>query len=189
MLRLDFTTSVFCDALLTDHQGDLLFMSVWGRDTDIQEVLAKLTLANNPDGVRSFNAKGDGIAMRVNVPNQNLLDKQQGRAGGSVFGQLVQAFVYTISIQQPDRVNRVAWALYRCLDDQQQPPDVWPLVMDTCHVPLLPAWREPVLTTFRYRGWIREIKGYRMGAVGVDLGDDNVELVIEELAASRRIQL
>lgn len=189
MLNLDCHSSVFCDGLLTNQDGELLFMSVWGRDTDIAELLARLTLPDHPDGIRSFTAKGDGQALKVAVPNPKLLDKQQGRAAGSVFGELIQLFVFARSLQQPDRVSREAWALYRVHEDTPDIPDVWPLVMETCHVPLLPQWKEPVLAAFRYRGWISQVAGYRMGALGVHLGDDNVELCIEDLVRSRQIGL
>lgn len=189
MLNLDFSSSVFCDGLLTNQDGELLFLSVWGRDTDITELLARLTLPDHPDGIRSFTAKGEGYAMKVVVPNPKLLDKQQGRASGSVFGELIQLFVFARSLQQPDRVSREAWALFRVREDQPDIPDVWPLVMETCHVPLLPQWRDPVLAAFRYRGWISQVAGYRMGALGVHLGDDNVELCIEDLVRTRQIGL
>src|SRR3990167_11027618 len=148
MLNLDFNYSVYCDGLLTNQDSELLFMSVWGRDTDITELLARLTLPDHPDGIRSFVAKGDGHAIKVVVPNPKLLDKQHGRSPGSVFGELIQLFVFARSLQQPDRVNREAWALFRIQEGKLDIPDVWPLVMETCHVPLLPHWREPVLAAF-----------------------------------------
>ena len=181
MLKLDFNSSVFCDGLLTNQEGELLFMSVWGRDTEIAELLARLTLPDHPDGVRTFNAKGDQYTQHVVVPNPKLLDKQQGRATGSVFGELIQLFVFASTLQEPDRISREAWALFQLHDDSTEPPDVWPLVMETCHVPLLAQWREPVLAAFRSRGWITQVTGYRMGALGVHLGDENLELCIEEL--------
>ena len=170
MLKLDFNSSVFCDGLLVNHDGELLFMSIWGRDTDIAETVARLT-------------------MRVTVPSPKLLDKQQGRSPRSVFGDLIQLFVYASNLQQPDRVSREAWAIYRIEDTASGPPDVWPLVMETCHVPLLPKWREPVLQAFTARRWITHFVGFRMGAVGVHLGDENLELCIEELIHDGQLAL
>ena len=189
MLKLDFNFSVFCDGLLVNHDDELLFMSIWGRDTDIAEVVARLTLSDHPDGVRAFNARGEGVAMRVTVPSPKLLDKQQGRSPRSVFGDLIQLFVYASNLQQPDRVSREAWAIYRIEDTASGPPDVWPLVMETCHVPLLPKWREPVLQAFTARRWITQIAGFRMGAIGVHLGDENLELCIEELIHDGQLAL
>lgn len=187
MLTLDCIADVYCDGLLTDREGQLLFLSVWGRDTQISELLARLTLPDHPDGVRSFNAKGEGVLLRVTVPNPKLLDKQQGRVAGSVFGQLIQLMVFQRSLQQPDRASREAWALYRSTEASDV--DVWPLIRETCHVPLLPHWSEPVTRAFVERGWITQVSGYRVGAVGVHLGDDNVELCIEALVTSRQIGL
>lgn len=189
MLTFDFNSSVYCDGLLTNDARELLFLSVWGRDTQIAELLARLTLPDHPDGIRSFIAKGDGVSFNVTVPHPKHLDKMQGRIDGSVFGKLIQMFVFARSLQQPDRVNREAWAIYRTNESVLSVPDVWPLVMETCHVPLLPTWKEPVLCAFTARQWITQVNGYRMGAIGVHLGDDSVESCIERLVISRQIGL
>lgn len=187
MLTLDCIADVYCDGLLTDLEGELLFLSVWGRDTQISELLARLTLPDHTEGIRSFTAKGEGYAMRVAVPNPKLLDKQQGRVAGSVFGELIQLMVFQRSLQLPDRASREAWAIYRTSEALEV--DVWPLIQETCHVPLLPHWCETVKKAFAARGWITQVYGYQVAAVGVHLGDENVELCIEELVTSRQIGL
>lgn len=187
MLTLDCSSDVYCDGLLTDQEGQLLFLSVWGRDTQIAELLARLTLPDHPDGIRSLTAKGEGEVIRVAIPNPKLLDKQQGRVAGSVFGELIQLMVFQRSLQHPDRASREAWAIFRA--SEASTIDVWPLIQETCHVPLLPHWRNPVEAAFTARGWIKRVSGYRVGAVGVHLGDDNVESCIEELVTRRQIGL
>lgn len=189
MLRLDCISTVFCDALLTNDKGELMFMSVWGRDTTISELLARFTLPDHDDGIRSFTAHGDGCEMRVSVPSAKLLEKQQGRAPNSLFGDLVQLFLFHRTMKQPDKVNREAWVPYRTDASASSPPDVWPLVMETCHVPLLDDWREPVLQAFAEREWISRIEGYGVSAVGVRLNSDDVEPTIEQLVTQGALTL
>ena len=53
MLQLHEVPGVFCDAHLVDD-GGLRFLSLWGRDTAIQELLARLSLPEREGGLRSF---------------------------------------------------------------------------------------------------------------------------------------
>jgi len=46
MLAINEVNDVYCDALVCD-EGYLVFASCWGRDTAIQELLARLTLATS----------------------------------------------------------------------------------------------------------------------------------------------
>lgn len=186
MLNLDCMDQVYCDALLVDEAGILLFMSVWGRDTAISELLARLTLPDHPDGISQFRAVGGDVRTTVTVPNAKSLEKELGRSPRSLFGDLVQVFVFSEGLRAPDRENRKAWALYR---EGDQEVDVWPLIIETCHVPLLPHWREVVVPAFQERGWITRLTGYRMGAIGVQLGDPELESCIEHLVQAGALQL
>lgn len=181
MLTLDCISNVFCDALLTDRESRLMFMSIWGRDTTLQELLARLTLSEHEQGIRSFVAAGDGVKIPVQVPDVWLIEKQQARLGHhGLFGELVQVFIYVRTLVTPDRVAQKAWSLYR-LEDTETEPDLWPLIVDTCHLPLLEHWRPTVIDAFQQNGWISRLSGYRMAALGIDLGSDEVQHCIETL--------
>lgn len=186
MLLLDCMDQVFCDGLLVDESSNLLFMSVWGRDTAISELLARLTLPDHSDGISWFNAVGDQMRIAVAVPNAKSLQKELGRAPKSLFGDLVQTFVFADGLRSPDRENRSAWALYR---DGDLEADVWPLIIETCHVPLLPQWRDVIVPAFQERGWITQLTGYRVGAIGVQLGDPELESCIEHLVQTGALTL
>lgn len=186
MLTLDCMDQVYCDGLLTDDAGSLLFMSVWGRDTAISQFLARLTLPDHPDGIGRFIATGEGERILVSIPNAKLLDKEQGRASRSLFGDLVQLFVFAEGLRAPDRENRAAWAVYR---DGESAVDIWPLIIETCHVPLLPQWRDVLVPEFQARGWITQLTGYRMGAISVQLGDPELESCIEHLVQAGALRL
>lgn len=188
MLNIDVADSIHCDGLLVDENKKLLFMSAWGRDTAIAEWLAKLTLPGHENGVREFVASNQEHRQYVSVPKE--LDKRQARMPGSVFGDLIQLFLFDPSLIKPDRVKRQAWLLYRPEDmNAGLRPDIWPLVRETCHVPLQDHWRAPVLRQFDERGWLSQLDGYNVHAIGVDLGSDEVETCIEELVIQRVLLL
>ncbi|MFU7548386.1 hypothetical protein ACM9NK_30665, partial [Pseudomonas paraeruginosa] len=44
LYRIDECPDVMADACVGDDQGNLIFLSIWARDTAVQQFLARLTL-------------------------------------------------------------------------------------------------------------------------------------------------
>ncbi len=51
---IDECADLMADACIRDEQGNLIFISVWARDTAIQQFLARLTLSHDEDGLDQF---------------------------------------------------------------------------------------------------------------------------------------
>lgn len=50
LYRIDECADLMADACIRDEQGNLIFISVWARDTAIQQFLARLTLSRDRMG-------------------------------------------------------------------------------------------------------------------------------------------
>jgi hypothetical protein len=120
-----------------------VFLSAWGRDTALQEFLARLTLGAAEDGLSQFHLVVDGRSLPV-FPNIDLLEKRTTRQmRGTLFGSLIHLWLFDRRCVQPDRANHFAYAL---LEKGQSPHQrLWPLIQDTCPLPLLPHWQQPVM--------------------------------------------
>ncbi len=85
------------DALCTDQDGYLSFLSVWGRDTATQELLARLTLPANETAslIQGFNLRLDNKSSTSTnkilvIPD--LLEKTFSRTfGRTKFGSIRQS--------------------------------------------------------------------------------------------------
>lgn len=54
LMQVDEAPELFADAVLVDAADNLLFLSLWGRDTALQEFLARLSLPSHEGGLDSF---------------------------------------------------------------------------------------------------------------------------------------
>lgn len=51
LYRIDECPDVMADACVGDDQGNLIFLSIWARDTAVQQFLAHLTLGRDEQGM------------------------------------------------------------------------------------------------------------------------------------------
>jgi len=143
LFQIEELPDLYVDACVCDEQRNLVFLSAWGRDTVLQEFLARLTLGREENGIDQFHVIADGRRLPV-FPNQELLEKRTTRQfRGTLFGSLLHLWLFDRRASTPDQANHFAFAL---LEREEDPHHrLWPLVMETCPLPLLPHWREPVM--------------------------------------------
>lgn len=143
LFQIEELPDLYVDACVCDEQRNLVFLSAWGRDTVLQEFLARLTLGREANGIDQFHVIVDGRRLPV-FPNQELLEKRTTRQfRGTLFGSLLHLWLFDRRASAPDQANHFAFALLECEEDPHH--RLWPLVMETCPLPLLPHWREPVM--------------------------------------------
>lgn len=133
------------DACCATHERDCIFLSAWGRDTAVQEFLARLTLSPSEDGLDSIEL-GEG-QHRVKFPNMDRYVKRTTRTLRQTrFGDMVHLWIYDERCTTPDRANLEAFVLLE--DDDEVPTDdrLWPRVKDLSPLPLLEHWRDDVMT-------------------------------------------
>lgn len=53
LYRIDECPDLMADGCVGDEQGNLVFLSIWARDTAVQEFLARLTLGRDEQGSTS----------------------------------------------------------------------------------------------------------------------------------------
>ncbi|PKM38195.1 MAG: hypothetical protein CVV06_01910 [Gammaproteobacteria bacterium HGW-Gammaproteobacteria-10] len=170
MLVIDELHDVFCDALV-DDDGWLVFASCWGRDTAIQELLARLTLPSSEGGLSSLTFLDDAMNRTVGIGNPDRLDKMTGRMPkANLFGDIVHLWLFDKKAVTPHFVNRRAYLLL--LPDQDDCAATWALIKSVCPLPLLDYWQDAVANVCRRNGWLKGIKGYRINAVSIDLPDE-----------------
>jgi hypothetical protein len=182
---------LFADALLTDERGSLLFISLWGRDTAVQELLARMTLANQEGGISALHVNTQAGPQVVHLDRMPSMDKHTGRMPPrNLFGDLIQLWVYDRLAVEPDRANRRALMLHRPDDpDAVLQERLWTLVREVCHLPLLAEWREPVLAMLELNAWIQPLQGRAISAWRLELGDPKLEQDISLRIRRRELRL
>lgn len=176
LYKIDEVSDLYVDAFLTD-QSQLIFLSVWGRDTALQEFFARLTLPKSEQGLREIHLENLNTNQThfIDIPDIEKLEKTNGRAQSKVFGQLSHVFIYDKLAIKPDALNNRALLFY--LDEK---PDIWEIVKEACHLPLLDHWKETVLSTFEQQGWIQTLNGEGIQAIKVNFVHQYVESVLAQ---------
>ena len=113
------------DALCTDQDGYLSFLSVWGRDTATQELLARLTLPANETAslIQGFNLRLDNKSSTSTnkilvIPD--LLEKTFSRTfGRTKFGSINNLWLYDSRAIKADKANHTALIVLRDNGDTQ----------------------------------------------------------------------
>ena len=146
LYRIDECPDLMTDGFVGDEQGNLIFLSVWGRDTATQEFIARLTLGRDEQGLDQFHILTEqGGSIPVFVGNVEQLDKCSNRAyRRTLFGSLVHLWLFDRRCVKPDKANASALALLPRGSDHRV-DRLWALVRDTCPLPLLDHWRDTVL--------------------------------------------
>ena len=75
LYRIDECPDVMADACVGDDQGNLIFLSIWARDTAVQQFLARLTLGRDEQGLDQFHVITDqGGSVPVFIGNVDRLE-------------------------------------------------------------------------------------------------------------------
>lgn len=152
MLKIVELTDLFADACVRDEAGQLLFLSCYGRDTAIQQLLAAFQLKTAEGGLDWFRLEDmqSSKTETVFVGDSGRLEKFSGRLPReNLFGNLVHTWIYDPRVVRADNTNRIAWVI------EPEPwsenlrerllVKVWQTYQSLSPVPLLDHWRDPVL--------------------------------------------
>lgn len=170
-------SDVFVDAMASDHHAQLLFVSAYGRDTSIQQFMARLHQSSKDGGVDELTVLthfGAKPALKVLVGDPKRLEKATGRlAKTGLLGNLVHAWIFDPAVLEVDHAGRSAWIIDTRADEESLRAEAWRLIRDLSPVPLLDAWSTRVLAHVQATGgFVRPACLGSIHAVRIELGDD-----------------
>src|SRR5215469_13785203 len=146
LYRIEECPDLMADGCVGDEQGHLVFLSVWARDTAIQEFLARLTLGPDEEGLDQFHIITEHeSSIPLFLGDVDNLEKRSTRLfRRTLFGSLVNLWLFDRRCVKPDKVNASALVLLP-KGSLHRLDRLWALVQDTCPLPLLAHWREATL--------------------------------------------
>ena len=154
LYRVRESQDLMSDGYLADESSNLIFLSIWGRDTPIQQLLARLTLGAAKDGLTSLHIVGPDSFEELVVPNVQALEKRAAREyDRTLFGTIEHVWLFDRRCIEPDKANGTAVILVP-QDDPRRVERLWAVVQDTCPLPLLPHWCDLVLDLLKSRSML-----------------------------------
>ena len=210
MYRNEEFPEVWADACLRDSEGRFMFLSLYGRDGSLMQLMAAMDLGPAERGVQRFHLVGaDGTRHLVDVGSASRLAKQSGRLPRqNLFGPLNHLWLFDKSLQTPDRANRIGWALHYDAGvpaGRAGPAEgtsamaslmdrVWQLVTTLSPVALQDHWREHILSWCADKGATQLMHSSLYPALGpvqamrVSL-TDHFPAFISQAVRERRLEL
>jgi len=157
LFQIEECPDLYVDACVCDEERNLVFMSLWARDTALQEFLARITLGPAENGLDQFHIIQNSRSLPV-FPNVDRLDKRTTRQYRStLFGSLLHLWLFDSRCAQPDHANHFAYALFE--HGKEADSRLWPLVTETCPLPLLPHWQQQVTQVLMQLEMLKPLPG------------------------------
>lgn len=207
LYRINECPELMADACLCDEQRSLIFLSIWGRDTAVQEFLARLTLPTDEGGLDQFHVvMEDDLQISIFAPNAKRFTKRSTRAyRRTLFGSLVHLWLFDKRCIEPNKASGTALAVLP-KGTTNQVDRLWALVRETCPLPLLDHWRDTVMELLQARGMLAPlsfsfgpVEGYslsidipavtselgeliRAGALGISPADHSSAALLKQVA-------
>lgn len=175
LYRIKELSDLFADACVRNEAGQLLFLSAFGRDTGIQQLLASIALGAKEGGLTQFKLQAPGEADDlVLIGDAGRLEKLTGRVPRqNLFGSMTHAWIFDPALVVPDRANRIVWRIFGERREPGSPAqherftaELWKTLAQLMPVPLLDHWREPVLREAgRHVTWLERLASGPIGQV------------------------
>ena len=146
LYRIDECPELMADAAVFDEDFNLLFLSVWGRDTAVSAFIARLTLGHDEQGLDELhiiNEQQAAIPLRINSVQR--LDKALSRAyRQTLFGSICNQWIFDRRCIRPDHANGSALMILPAgtCDPMER---IWALIQDTAPFALLDHWKTVVM--------------------------------------------
>jgi hypothetical protein len=174
-------SDVFVDACASDHHAQLLFLSVFGRDTSVQQLMARLHQPSSQGGVDQLTLLthfGAKPSLQVLVGDARRLEKATGRMPkAGLLGNLVHTWIFDPALLRIDHALRSAWifgpAGDGAVEAERERLAAWNLIKELSPVPLLDAWADGVLAHVQASGgFVRPAVLGPVSAARIELSED-----------------
>ncbi|WP_230971730.1 hypothetical protein [Nitrogeniibacter aestuarii] len=143
---------LYVDACVRDNDGELLFMSIFGRDTATLKFFSAFELKQADGGLLTGNLATldlqaeDGRKHPVMCSNPKKLEKESGKLSDvGILGPMAHAWIFDPAIRSGGMVSGQAWLIGPRTDALEWNDRVWETVKRISKIPLLDIWRDPLM--------------------------------------------
>lgn len=157
LYRIEGYADLWVDACLRNDEGELMFLSFYGRDTSAMQFISAAELGHKAEtGITRFTlVNATGQRQLVDLGATERLAKFSGRLPRqNLFGPLSHLWLYDKRLRSLDKANRIGWVLAADGDIEAR---VWGLVKELAPIALLDTWQQPLLEWCRDKGAVHEL--------------------------------
>ncbi|WP_392562277.1 hypothetical protein RHO12_01970 [Orbus sturtevantii] len=185
---------LLCDSYIVDSNDNLVFLSVWGRDTAMQELLAKLTIGSSSNvgltDIRLVNRLN--LLFHAKLTNDSEYNKKTQKFYHSQFGTLNHAWIFDKRIKQPCRENQSAMLMF----EENTSPDmnnmsIFQTIKQLTSIPLLDHWQTSVIEIAKDNDMIKAnlVLGRPIQSFTINLNENIMVDKVSELIQNKTLTL
>jgi hypothetical protein len=182
MIHIKQQPSVFCDGFVANDTG-ILFASFWGRNTSLQQFLARMELPIHEDGINELTFEvSKETSQTFFLQSVKNMQKLSGRVPNTIYDKdLSHVFIYDKSTVKIDYSVYRATILY--FDNTQiDNQTIWKLLKELSPIPLLDTWMTQIINVCYQDGYINNVDGFGgVSALIVNLHDTDFERSISKM--------
>jgi len=188
MIHIKQQAGVFCDSFVAGDTG-ILFASFWGRNTSLQQFLARMELAIDEDGINqlTFEISKDRSPTFL-LQNVKNMQKLSGRVAGTIYGKdLSHVFIYDESTIKINYSGYRATILY--FDNTQiDNQSIWKLLKELSPIALLDSWMTQIINLCQQDGYLVKVEGFGgVSALIVKLDEADFEWSISKMIKDKTL--
>lgn len=188
MIHIKQQASVFCDGFVANDTG-ILFASFWGRNTSLQQFLARMELPIHEDGINELTFEvSKETSQTFFLQNVKNMQKLSGRVTSTIYDKdLSQVFIYDKSTLKIDCATYRATILY--FDNTQiDHQTIWKLLKELSPVPLLGTWMTHIINKCNQDGYLVKVNGFGgVSALIINLHETEFERSISKMIKDQRL--
>lgn len=150
--RIRELSDLFVDALVCDEAGQILFVSVYGRDGAIQQLMSAFHLPTSQGGVDLLTLEPAtrpcphwSRGMRALVGDPKRFGKLTGKLSRGLFGVVSHVFIYDEAAIAADHSAGSGWVISHDCTEEAHQARIWGMVKRLLPLPVLDHWRDALL--------------------------------------------
>ena len=189
LFKLDAMGQVYADSFVGTESNELLFISLYGGQTEIRRLQSAITIGDKPEqgGLASISGGNDVTKFNLRINNPNHLGQTSGVIQKTLFGDLVHLWVFNDHLlNNLDYSNGIGYFL---IEDSDHPNElenqIWSRIKVLAEIPLLDDWQNPIMyhgqRFYRALNVTDTNSDYPCIGVKVDLSDGFTDFVAELL--------
>ena len=174
---------LFIDSFVVDDKDNVIFMSLWGRDGQMQHFFAALTLPIAQGGFREKRVTlPDGSGCTLGFDRIKDMKKHTTRLPKyTPVGEWVQTWLMIPDFVKTPHGSHEAYLLSQHSLNWQA---LWPIVKRLCHLPLLDEWQAPLASMLGDAPYVQSLDACGVFAYKVILTPDLIEPLLSQAVKS-----
>lgn len=188
MIHIKQQSNIFCDAFVANDTG-ILFASIWGRNTSLQQFLARMELPDNQGGISELTFEtSEEISQTFVLQNVKNMQKLSGRIPETIYGNdLSHIFIYDKSTASIDYGAYKATVLY-LNDTQIDDKAVWRILKELSPIPLLDIWMAQIINLCHREDYIDKVNGFGdISALIIQLNEADFECFVSNMIKNQTL--